>query len=619
MENFGHEEEIRPEHRQNRIEDLHLDGIVASQPEIGPTPPDGGYGWLIVVSAALYNITVPGLLTLYGLVILKAIKQEDHEENEKFRIWDMDLALVPIIIIVMRLLLESWCRAVVKTFHMPRFMALAGLCLTVAGVLLSSYATEIYSNDHIVNIFAGIFAGIGCALTGQQTDVIIKHYFREKLTLAQRLVRAAPSLGNCLMPLLIGYLCTKYQNDVVVMIYAAILMQNCLFLASYTRPIYIEKVIRTTYNALRDAVEDEDEVIYSNQAASAEQTNTAARNEPITTQDEDANDVVVFKSKEGAKEILDPEIQYRDKKAITDNQARFSSDFNSIVAQSSSANRFSSNFGSQEIFDYNNSRRVTFEETTPNRFSSNFGSQDIYSYRTQGYQELESIDRQNPQPLYRETTMNAPDSTAVFPEATPGTARRTASLRKNFITIANMLKDLNFYTYALLHLTNTYSIMILGIYFPAFMWEQNQSLNMWSVSIVVAAAHALAFCFIVLCVMMPSSVNEKPRICAAFAFVGVAGFYGLTLTGNKSLLVLWCSCASFSTAASTTLQQPLHSTINEFDATATITATNLIAASFILGWSLARNYEYQTCFLTASILQLTTALVFLAVSFRKRR
>lgn len=149
----------RLERGDSRVDDLHLDRVVASQPEIGPTPPDGGYGWLIVASAVIYHITVPALLSMYGLIILKAIREEGHEGDDVMKIWDVDIALVPVIAVVIRLLLESWCRAVVKIFHMPRFMALSGLCLTVAGVLLSSYSTEATSNDHIINIFAGILTG----------------------------------------------------------------------------------------------------------------------------------------------------------------------------------------------------------------------------------------------------------------------------------------------------------------------------------------------------------------------------------------------------------------------------------------------------------------------------
>lgn len=146
--------------RGDRVEDLHLDRIVASQPEIGPTPPDGGYGWLVVFSAAVYHITVPTVLSLYGLIILKAIREEDHDVGEVTKMWDVDIALVPVIMVIIRLLLESWCRAMVKIFNMPRFIALSGLCMTVAGVLLSSYSTNAYSNDHIINIFSGIITGI---------------------------------------------------------------------------------------------------------------------------------------------------------------------------------------------------------------------------------------------------------------------------------------------------------------------------------------------------------------------------------------------------------------------------------------------------------------------------
>lgn len=595
---------------ENRTEDLHLDRVVASQPEIGPTPPDGGYGWLIVVSAVIYHITVPAVLTLYGLIILKAIREEGHEKEELLKIWDVDIALVPVIMVVIRLLLESWCRAIVKIFNMPRFMALAGLCLTVAGILLSSYSTDATTNDHIVNIFSGIFAGIGCALTGQQTEVIITHFFREKLTMAQRIVRMAPSVGNCLIPILVGYLCTVYTGDVVVMIYGAIVMQNCLFLASYTRPIYIEKVIRHTYNMLREAVEDEDEVIFSNQARvsnerqqSRQTNNSSINNEPLASnaQEDDGTDVVVFKSNKNAKEIIDPVIQHRE----NINQARFSSDFTSMV-EGGNTNRFSSDFGNS------------------NRFSSNFGSLEIGDYeRVTGYQELASIenDSQNPQPLYRETTVEAVQNNLVFAvEMTPGTARRTASMKKNFITITNMLLDVNFYLYALLHLCTTFSIMILGVVFPPLIWEQNPNMNIWSVSTLIAAAHGSALCFIMLCVVLPKSINEKARLCAAFCVAGAVGFYGITLSNSKSLLVVWCMLASFSTAASSILEQPLYnSTLNDFDTTATMTASNTVVAIFIMIWSLSFNYEYKTCFLTASVLQTVTACMFFALSFRRRR
>ncbi|XP_026748975.1 uncharacterized protein LOC113509762 [Galleria mellonella] len=585
------------ESRENRVVDLHLDRVVASQPEIGPTPPDGGYGWLIVVSAVVYQITVPAILTLYGLVILKGLREVDHEEGETLKIWDADIMLVPVMTTIIKLLLDSWSRLIVKTFNMPRFIALAGLCLTVAGVLLSSYSTNVDSNDHIVNIFAGIFAGMGCALTGQQTEMIITIYFREKLVIPQRLIRMAPTIGNCLVPILVGYLCTLYSGDAVVMIYGAIIMQNCFFLASYTRPVYIEKVIKTTYRMLQDAIEDDDQVIFSNQNRSNErQEQRPAAAAGPSGQEEDANDVVVFNSKRNAKEIMDPQIQQREKKIVI-NENRFSSDFSTMYTE------FPSN----------------------NRFSSDFGALDVTSYsRITGYQELESIDRDgpNPQPLYRETTVNSPENSVVFAtEMTEGTIRRTGTLKKNIIAIKSMLLDLNFYLYTLLHLCTTFSVLVLGVVFPLLVWQQNPSMNIWGVSKMLSMAHGSALCFVSICMFLPKSINEKARLCSLFCLTGCIGFYGITLTGSKFLLTAWCMFSSFATAACSMLLQPLHSnsSLNEFSTTATMTSANIVVAIFLTVWSVIRNYEYQTCFLTASILQLVCACVFLASSFRRRR
>lgn len=211
---------------------------------------------------------------------------------------------------------------------------------------------------------------------------------------------------------------------------------------------------------LRDAVEDEDEVIFSNQRTSEPQNppprdTSASEGNTNHAQEEDNTDVVVFKSRKNAKEILDPSVELRENG--TSREGRFSSDFS------------------------------TFENrpTTTNRFSSDFGSIDVTNYsRISGYQELRSIERESqPQPLYRETTVDAPQNSLVFSsEVTPGTARRTASLKKNFITVMNMLQDLNFYLYTLLHLCTTFSILVLGVVFPPFVWEQNPSMNIWAVS-----------------------------------------------------------------------------------------------------------------------------------------
>lgn len=279
--------------------------------------------------------------------------------------------------------------------------------------------------------------------------------------MVQRLIRMAPSIGNCLTPILVGYLCTQYTADVVVMIYGAIIMQNSIFLASYTRPIYIVNIIKTTYNMLRDAGEDDDEVIFSKQNRANEKEQrpneeSQSNETPHATQDEDA-DIIVYNSRKNAREIIDPSIQIRENRPAIDNENRFSTDFSAMYADNPS---------------------------TSNRFSSDFGTFDVMGSNRIKYQELQSIERvnSNPQPLYRETTVDAPQNLVFTNDITPGSARRTASIKKNLITVWNMLQDINFYLYALLNLCTTFSILILGSVFPSLMWELNPSMNIWSVS-----------------------------------------------------------------------------------------------------------------------------------------
>ncbi|GBP52086.1 Monocarboxylate transporter 8 [Eumeta japonica] len=530
--NTENQNETRANGRPRRTQELHLDKVVASQPEIGPTPPDGGYGWIVLISATVYNVTVPGLLVMYSLVITNALKIDEDEESEEIRIWDMGLTLVPVLAVVIKLLLESWCRTVVKIFHMPRLLALAGLCPTVAGVLLSSYNTHADDNDDILNIFAAILIGAGWALTTQQTDVIITHYFRKKLTLAQRIVKLAPAVGNCVAPLIVGMLCVKYPNDgdSVVMVYAALLMQNCFFLASYSRPIYIERVLRSTYSTLKD---DDDDVIYSRPSTANDERNRqpalsahgrGPRGQTIGTAvaDDVEDHVVIFNSNRNAKEILDPEVQTREYVADVAAQRRFSSDFGAVLYADGA------------------------DPTRSNRFSSDFTAADIGRGATGGYQELAAIGgaASDPQPLYRATTVDAGPqyglSFAVEPEAAPGTQRRTASLKKHFITVTNILVDVNFYLYAVLHLSSTFSILVMSLFFAPLVMKENQSMSVWDISMLLAITSVVAVFFMKISAMFSKAVNEKYEICGTLCALGAFGCYGIcpsyTMVKNGSLI-----------------------------------------------------------------------------------
>lgn len=42
---------------------LRLDSIISAQPNIGPNIPDGGYGWVIVVTFAFFQVIYQVFMT----------------------------------------------------------------------------------------------------------------------------------------------------------------------------------------------------------------------------------------------------------------------------------------------------------------------------------------------------------------------------------------------------------------------------------------------------------------------------------------------------------------------------------------------------------------------------
>lgn len=46
------------ETRRPRDDELVIDGIVSTQPELGPSMPDGGYGWVVFVATLFFQVSV---------------------------------------------------------------------------------------------------------------------------------------------------------------------------------------------------------------------------------------------------------------------------------------------------------------------------------------------------------------------------------------------------------------------------------------------------------------------------------------------------------------------------------------------------------------------------------
>jgi hypothetical protein len=153
---------------------LNIDNVVASQPELGPSPPDGGYGWIILICAVIVQITLPSITIAYGILILYSNLQEEYEENEVFLFWKHSVIMVPVSSLIFSLLAASWSKTMILLAHRPRIISMSGVFLTGAGVLLSSVGIDSEGDALVFNIFAGLLIGISILNVIGRNKIILR-------------------------------------------------------------------------------------------------------------------------------------------------------------------------------------------------------------------------------------------------------------------------------------------------------------------------------------------------------------------------------------------------------------------------------------------------------------
>ncbi|XP_020501005.2 monocarboxylate transporter 8 [Labrus bergylta] len=178
----------------------------ASEPEAGVhvenpghgagfVPPEGGYGWLVVFAATWCNGSIFGIQNSFGILHMMLVKEHANPEDKtsQFKVaWVGALAMGMIF----------FCSPVVSMFT-DRFgcrkTAVSGAMVAFLGLLSSSFA-----NSLSLRYFTyGILFGCGSSFAFQPSLVILGHYFRQRLGLANGVVTAGASLFSMGLPVLL--------------------------------------------------------------------------------------------------------------------------------------------------------------------------------------------------------------------------------------------------------------------------------------------------------------------------------------------------------------------------------------------------------------------------------
>ncbi|XP_033907168.3 monocarboxylate transporter 8 [Acipenser ruthenus] len=158
-------------------------------------PPEGGFGWLVVFAATWCNGSIFGIQNSFGILHVMLVEdiQNPNDKTLQFKAaWVGALAMGMIF----------FCSPIVSMFtdHFGcRKTAVGGAFVAFIGLLTTSV-----TNSLGMRYFTyGILFGCGSSFAFQPTLVILGHYFRRRLGLANGMVTAGSSVFSMALPLLL--------------------------------------------------------------------------------------------------------------------------------------------------------------------------------------------------------------------------------------------------------------------------------------------------------------------------------------------------------------------------------------------------------------------------------
>ncbi|XP_004461273.1 monocarboxylate transporter 10 [Dasypus novemcinctus] len=190
----GPEPSDGPEAAAEKVE-VELAGPVGAEP---PQPPEGGWGWLVMLAAMWCNGSVFGIQNACGVLFVSMLETFGSKDDDKMvfkAAWVGSLSMGMIF----------FCCPIVSVFtdiFGCRKTAVVGAAVGFIGLLSSSFVRSLEP----LYLTYGIIFACGCSFAYQPSLVILGHYFKKRLGLVNGIVTAGSSVFTILLPFLLRVL-----------------------------------------------------------------------------------------------------------------------------------------------------------------------------------------------------------------------------------------------------------------------------------------------------------------------------------------------------------------------------------------------------------------------------
>ena len=197
-----------------------------------PTPPDGGWGWMVVVASLFCNIIVDGIGYAFG-VLLPIFKDYFQAPNSK-------VALVGSLLVGVYLCAGPIVSGLVNRFGC-RSVAMAGSVLASTGFMLGSFAP----NLELLILTYGVLGGLGFGMIYLPSIVSVGYYFEKKRAMATGIAVCGSGIGTFIFSPLNDFLLDVFDWRNLLFLQAGIIL-NCAVCAMLMRPLEPKKKPKRT-------------------------------------------------------------------------------------------------------------------------------------------------------------------------------------------------------------------------------------------------------------------------------------------------------------------------------------------------------------------------------------
>ncbi|XP_022666975.1 uncharacterized protein LOC111252791 isoform X2 [Varroa destructor] len=186
-------------------------------------PPDGGWGWMVLLGVVIGNILIIGHAKTFGVYISTFIERFNEKPSTVAWIQSIQFSFFLGFAPVASILAERFS---------PRTVTFCGAAIACAGMSLSSQAKTL---THLYFSY-GMLMGLACVFTFTPGVIMIAKYFDRRRGLANGLGMAGNSLGGIFMPIIADHLLSEYSLHGGLLIMGGILL-NAAVGAMLWRPV----------------------------------------------------------------------------------------------------------------------------------------------------------------------------------------------------------------------------------------------------------------------------------------------------------------------------------------------------------------------------------------------